>query len=112
MFFKSFFAKNELSKILLILEFLDFNSQCPPLNRITLVYCLYVMGPALFYYNKWLILLSVIQLSGKQCIKYSNDFVFVFKSILKKSDMRAKCKKSRVPKSICKVNAVVSNSEA
>jgi hypothetical protein len=32
------------------------------------VYCLYIIGPAIFDYNKRLILLSVIPLSGGHCI--------------------------------------------
>ena len=60
--------------------------QCPPLNRITLgqhksdnnnqliqltdvfVYCWGKMGPAVTDYNKRLIVLSVILLSGGHCI--------------------------------------------
>ncbi len=70
--------------------------QCPPLNRITLgrhrsnnnnrmIQCtdvcytlFYITGPAIFYYNERLILLSVIPLSGGHCKKmvYIKTFLF------------------------------------
>ena len=72
----------------------SLNIQCPSLNRITLgqlkrdnnnrmiqftdFFCvLGIMGPVIFYYNKRLILLSVIQLSGGHAL-HSHILLLVF----------------------------------
>ncbi len=47
--------------------------------QLTFVFCLvYIMGPAIFDYNKRLILLSVFQLSSKHCLSKCNSQKFIF----------------------------------
>jgi hypothetical protein len=45
--------------------------------QLTDVYCLSIRGPAIFDYNKRLILISVIQLSGEHCTIFDDKIELV-----------------------------------